>query len=247
MTHNLIQDYLDNRLDSRDRLSFEAEMASNPTLAREVEAAAAFKAAVRQSALTEPIPNLQASLANITRPQSTTWFNKIAPIAIASFAVFAIGLAANRVITDRTNPTIASAKTLPPEAKLQTKSALVMHWDGNDPVEGAAHIRKTFYRTFPTIALSDLKGAKFTAAECGSCWINFKYEYQGGQYNIYGRCENGNLDTGSTKKIGKRTFYVFQDAVGWYDKDMTYVCTGGSPKGRKIVAQFASKRTAEVN
>ncbi|MFM9873439.1 MAG: anti-sigma factor family protein [Fimbriimonadaceae bacterium] len=246
MNNKIIQNYLDNQLSLSEKEQFESEIASNPKLAQEVESLKTFKCAIQKACLTESIPNLHPALANITRPISTNWFTKAAPYAIACFSIFAIGLAANRVISDRTNPTIAIAKTLPPEARLQTKSPLVMHWDGSDPIEGAAHIRKTFYRTFPTIALNDLKGANFKAAECGSCWINFQYEFQGSLYNIYGRCEKGNLNSGQPMAFGKQTFYTFSDAVGWYDQDMTYVCTGGTPNGRMMVSQSAIKRTSNL-
>lgn len=247
MNNKLIQNYLDNQLSQSEKAQFESEIAANPQLSTEIESLKSFKSAIQQACHGEPTPNLQPALANIARPQSTNWFTRVAPIAIAGFAIFAIGIAVNRVITDNANPTIAIAKSLPPEAKLQSKSEMVMHWDGTDPEQGAEKIRAVFQRPIPTITLKELAGAKFTAAECGGCWISFHYQYQNQNYAIYGRRETGNLNSGSPTSSGNQTFYEFRDAIGWYDKeDMTYVCTGGTSTGRKVVAQIASKRTSEL-
>ncbi len=248
MNNNLIQDFLDNRLTAEERIKFEAQLANDPALAQEVAALNHFKSSIQKAAFTEVTPNLQPILSDIARPRPTSWLTKSAPIAVAGFAIFGIGMAVNRVVNDRTNPTLANAKTLPAEAKFRTKSPLVMHWDGTDPIQGAEKIRNHFSRKIPTIALSDLEGANFTAAECGSCWISFHYQYQNQNYAIYGRCEKGSIDSGLQHSSGNQTFYEFQDAVGWYDSgDMTYVCTGGNSSGRFKVAQFASKRTSDIH
>ena len=167
---------------------------------------------------------------------------------VAGVAIFGIGIAANRVVQDRTNPTVVSAKALPAEGHLETKSARIMRWDGSSPEEGADRIRETFYRSIPTISLDNLPGAQFTAAECGSCWISFHYTYKSQEYAIYGRCETGSLDSGIKKSINGTPIFVFSDAVGWYDKDdMTYTCLGGTPDGRIAVATEAMKRTSKLD
>lgn len=247
MNNIRIQNYLDNQLSQSELEQFAAELASNPTLKKEVEALKTFKSHIQNACLSEQTPNLLPILSNITRPTSINWLNKVAPLAIAGIAIFAIGLAANRVVIDQTNPTVAIAKSLPTEAKLYAKSPTVMRWDGNNAVQGAAILRQKFYRPIPTITLSNLEGSNFRGTECGSCWINFIYDYKGKSYNIYGRCEKGNLNSGLIFSSGNQTFYTFKDAVGWYDKDMTYVCTGGNELGRNLVAKAAAQQTSNLH
>jgi negative regulator of sigma E activity len=248
MNQKLIQAYVDNRLTGAELSEFETALAQSPSLQKEVAAYQTLRDSIKSAGLQESTPNLQPMLANIARPAKTNWFAKSFPVAVAGIAIFGIGIAVNRVVKTQTNPTIVNAKVLPKEAMLQTKSRQIMQWDGNDAKEGAEHLRKTFYKAIPTIALNNtLPEAKFTGVSCGSCWINYEYTYNGQKYSIYGRCEKGNLDSGLQKLTGNQTFFVFSDAVGWYDAgDMTYVCTGGTNAGRFAVAQAASKRTSEL-
>lgn len=245
MNHTRIEDYLDNRMTAEESAEFQAVLKGNQALAKDVESAQAFRSALRSVALQESVPNLQPLLADIARPKARKIFAKWAPAAAAAIAVFGIGIAANRVFQDQVNPVVASAKALPPMAHIETKSAQVMAWNGNDPATGAAKIRETFYRTIPDLDLRQM--AQLRGTRCGSCWFNFRYEYKGSLYDIYGRCETGNLDSGQQGKVANKAMYVFSDAVGWYDKDgMTYTVLGGNPNGRLDIARAAAMQTGRL-
>lgn len=245
MKLNKIDDYLDGAMSGAEREAFEAKVAADPALAKEVEFGRALRAAIRQAALEEPVPNLMPALAAVARPTAASIFAKWAPAGVAAIALFGIGIAVNRTLQYQFNPVIADAKALPAIGHIETKSMQVMSWEGSDPVAGAAKIRETFYRTIPDIDLrpfAELKGTR-----CGSCWFNYRYEYKGSLYDVYGRCENGSLDTGRQKPAGKEVLFVFTDAVGWYDRGgMTYTVLGGNANGRLEIAQAASKQTCEL-
>lgn len=246
MNNQRIQDYINNRLSPAETQKFKEEMSQNPSLQKETEALQALRQAVRSAGLAEPVPNLQPMLAEIARPSRTSWFQKFAPAAIACVAIFGIGVAVNRAVTDQTNPIVASAKPLPEAAHLYKKSPQIMSWQGSDPKEAAAHIAKKFKQPFPT--LINMTGAEITGAECGHCWIAYDLKHNGQAYTLYGRKESGNIDQGTPQPYGDHLLYKFQDGIGWYDKGgMTYVLVGGTAEGRYALACKASKCTTKLN
>lgn len=246
MNSRRIQDFLNNRMTPSETEEFNKEMSQNPILQKETEALQNFRKAVRTAGLAEPVPNLQPMLADIVRPAKTNWLQKLLPAATVCVALLGIGVVVNSSISDQRTPIVASAKPLPDSAHLYKKSSQIMTWQGSNPTEAAQQIAANFKRPFPSLA--GMEGAELIGAECGYCWIAYDLKHNGNEYTLYGRKEQGNLDSGTPQPFGDHILYTFQDGIGWYDAGgMTYVLVGGTAEGRFALACKATKCTTKLN
>lgn len=246
------QAYLDGSLNAEERHQAEELLKSDPVAQKELDGLKEFCQIIKEQGLSEAVPTdrLANHLSTMVKDNRAPWFARpavLVPTAVAACALTAIALFSPPPVTQRPEQ-VATTQTHNDEyytnlelSPFQASTAV------DDPQEAATWAATMLNRPAPVITLAGTPGATLDQAECGYCWIAYKFTYEGEHYTIYGRKEQDRFSDLQGQACGEKTLYVFPNAVGWRcAEDMDYVIKGGTPEGRRLLAEAASQETSNL-
>ena len=244
------QAYLDGSLTPEEYEIAEQQLQSDPAAQRSVAGLREFRDSIKSASLADPVPTdrLQRGLSDMVKANKTPWFSRpsvLVPTAVAACVVTGIAIFSTPTSPASTGaPTVAMNGATAPDLLLSDYQAGMAV---DSPEEAAEFVSGLLYRPAPVVTLANVQGANFDSAECGYCWIAYKFSYEGEKYTLFGRKQDTRFGKMFSEQLAGKTVYYFEDSIGWRCAgDMDYVLKGGTFEGRQTIAAEAVHETPHL-